>query len=529
MKLAAILLTLAAVSEGSRVLMVLSLGSKSHKNILTPLAESLGRRGHQVTITSLHAASPNASRSYTDLAATEAWESVRKVTGEFDVFKMREVNGGKDVNSQVMKKILRHLPEYCDAFLRDPSIKSAWTSRPDLILLPAFMNECGLAFVQKFKAPFIYVTTSGLTPWTADLVGSPENPAYVPNQYLSYGDHMTLWERTVNTLVRLASPYLRNHLVLNKLDAVVQRVLEDPTVSLSELEKNVSLVMVNSHYSLGHPRPLMPNVVEVGAMHCRPALPLQDRALREFLDASPVPVVLFSLGSTIRSEQMPARVRDSLVAAFRRLPYRVVWKWEGAALTDLPPNVITRAWLSQQDVLGHKNVRAFVTHGGLLSLQEAVYHNVPVVGMPLMSDQHLNVRQAVTLGLGRELTVESVSEDAVYEAITSVVEDPGFKQRVEQRSHLLRDQEITPLERAVYWSEHVLRYGGAQHLRSVAADMPLHQYLLLDVTAVLLVASVLLVAVLWWTLWAATRCLVRQLRKTAGKLLMAIRVQDRIE
>ncbi|XP_045130363.1 UDP-glycosyltransferase UGT5-like [Portunus trituberculatus] len=530
MRLAAILLlTLAALSEASRVLMVLSLGSPSHKNILTPLAESLGRRGHQVTVASLHAAPPNASHSYTDLAATTAWESVRKVTGEFDVFKMREVNGGKDVNSQVMKKVLRHLPKYCEAFLQDPGLKSAWATRPDLILLPAFMNECGLAFVHKFKAPFMYVTTSGLTPWTADLLGTPENPAYVPNQYLSYGDHMTLWERTVNTLVRLASPYLRKHLVLNKLDGVVQRVLGDPTVSLSELEKNVSMVLVNSHYSLGHPRPLMPNVVEVGAMHCRPARPIQDKALREFIDSSPVPVVLFSLGSTIRSEQMPATVRDSLVAAFRRLPYRVVWKWEGAALKNLPPNVMTRPWLSQQDVLGHKNVRAFVTHGGLLSLQEAVYHNVPVVGMPLMSDQHLNVRQAVTLGLGRQLTVESLSEDAVYEAITSVVEEPAFQERVGQRSRLLRDQETTPLERAVYWSEHVLRYGGAQHLRSVAADMPLHQYLLVDVAAVLLAVAVLLLLLLWWGLRAATRCLVRGLKKAARKLLITVRLHAKMQ
>lgn len=529
MKIAAILLTLAAVSEGSRVLMVLSLGSPSHKNIMTPLAESLGRRGHQVIVASLHASSPNASRSYTDLAATGAWESVKKVTGEFDVFKMREANGGKDINSQVMKKVLRHLPEYCEAFLRDPGLKLAWASRPDLILLPAFMNECGLAFVHKFKAPFIYVTTSGLTPWTADLLGSPENPAYVPNQYLSYGEHMTLWERTVNTLVRLASPYLRHHLVLNKLDGVVQRVIGDPTVSLSEVEKNVSMVLVNSHYSLGHPRPLMPNVVEVGAMHCRPARPLQDRALREFIDSSPVPVVLFSLGSTIRSEQMPARVRDSLVAAFRRLPYRVVWKWEGAALTDLPPNVMTRAWLPQQDVLGHKNVRGFITHGGLLSLQEAVYHNVPVVGMPLMSDQHLNVRQAVTLGLGRELTVETLSEEAVYEAVTSVVEDPGFQQRVEQRSRLLRDQETSPLDRAVYWSEHVLRYDGAQHLRSVAADMPLHQYLLMDVAGVLLVAALAVVAVVWWALRAAARYFVRTLKKFARKMLVAVRTHAKLQ
>lgn len=195
----------AALAEGSRVLMVLPLGSASHKNILTPLAERLAQRGHQVTIASLHASAAPANGSalpFTDLVAADAWDVVRKVTGGFDVFRMREASGGKDVNSQVMKKVVRHLPEYCDAFLRDPALQAAWAERPDLVLLPAFMNECGLAFVHKFKAPFIYVTTSGLTPWTADLLGNPENPAYVPNQYLPYDTHMTLWQRTLNTLVR---------------------------------------------------------------------------------------------------------------------------------------------------------------------------------------------------------------------------------------------------------------------------------------------------------------------------------------
>ncbi|ROT74228.1 UDP-glucuronosyltransferase 2C1 [Penaeus vannamei] len=391
------LLLAAALAEGSRVLMVLPLGSASHKNILTPLAERLAQRGHQVTIASLHASAAPANGSalpFTDLVAADAWDVVRKVTGGFDVFRMREASGGKDVNSQVMKKVVRHLPEYCDAFLRDPALQAAWAERPDLVLLPAFMNECGLAFVHKFKAPFIYVTTSGLTPWTADLLGNPENPAYVPNQYLPYDTHMTLWQRTLNTLVRFISPHLRSQLVLSPWTAWSSGSWATP--------------------------------------QC------------------PCP----SLGSAIRSEQLPASVRDTLVRAFARLPYRVLWKWEGAAVPGLPPNVLTRPWFPQQDVLGHERVRAFLTHGGLSSMQEAVYHGVPVVGLPLMSDQHLNVRQAVTLGLGRELTLETMTEDDLVEAITAVVEDDGFRTRVRARSLMLRDQETTPLARAVYWSEH---------------------------------------------------------------------------
>ncbi|MDK2413414.1 hypothetical protein QHH03_30455, partial [Aphanizomenon sp. 202] len=111
---------------------------------------------------------------------------------------------------------------------------------------------------------------------------------------------------------RFISPHLRSQLVLSRLDGVVQRFLGDPTVSLSEVEKNVSLVLVNSHYSLGHPRPLLPNVVEVGAMHCRPARALHDAPLRRFLDASDAPAVFFSLGSAIRSEQQLASVWHTL-------------------------------------------------------------------------------------------------------------------------------------------------------------------------------------------------------------------------
>ena len=74
-----------AVVESSRILMVLPLGSRSHKNILTPLASELGKRGHQVMLASLHEGPSNSSLSYTDLAAIQAWNTIRKVTGDHNV------------------------------------------------------------------------------------------------------------------------------------------------------------------------------------------------------------------------------------------------------------------------------------------------------------------------------------------------------------------------------------------------------------------------------------------------------------
>lgn len=48
-------------------------------------------------------------------------------------------------------------------------------------------------------------------------------------------------------------------------------------------------------------------------------------------------------------------------------------------------------------------------------------------------------------------------------------------------SNIMKDVPISPSESVVYWTNYVLRHNGALHLRTVGADMPLFQHLLLDV------------------------------------------------
>lgn len=40
-----------------------------------------------------------------------------------------------------------------------------------------------------------------------------------------------------------------------------------------------------------------------------------------------------------------------------------------------------------QDVLGHPNTKAFVSHCGVHSINEAAYHGVPVVAVPIQFEQ----------------------------------------------------------------------------------------------------------------------------------------------
>ena len=83
---------------------------------------------------------------------------------------------------------------------------------------------------------------------------------------------------------------------------------------------------------------------------------------------------------------MPEETKNKFLKVFSKLKQRVIWKWEGE-MTGLSPNVRISKWLPQQDILGHKNIRVFITHGGLLSTQEAIYHGVSLLGLPLFADQ----------------------------------------------------------------------------------------------------------------------------------------------
>jgi glucuronosyltransferase len=51
-------------------------------------------------------------------------------------------------------------------------------------------------------------------------------------------------------------------------------------------------------------------------------------------------------------------------------------------------------------------VRVFITHGGLLSIQEAIHGGVLLVGIPIYADQHYNLARILSFGIGILLDYE---------------------------------------------------------------------------------------------------------------------------
>nr|CAD7446400.1 unnamed protein product [Timema bartmani] len=62
-----------------------------------------------------------------------------------------------------------------------------------------------------------------------------------------------------------------------------------------------------------------------------------------------------------------------------------------------------------------------------------------------------------------------------------------FRESAKQVSRAFQDRPMSPMDTAIYWTEYVVRHKGAPLLHFAGADLSLHQYLLLDVVAVLAV------------------------------------------
>ncbi|KAJ8959918.1 hypothetical protein NQ317_010523 [Molorchus minor] len=56
-----------------------------------------------------------------------------------------------------------------------------------------------------------------------------------------------------------------------------------------------------------------------------------------------------------------------------------------------------------------------------------------------------------------------------------------YKENIKIVADIIQDQPMTGLEKAVWWTEYVLRHGNTEHLRNPIVDLPLYKYLLLDV------------------------------------------------
>ncbi|CAG9856118.1 unnamed protein product [Phyllotreta striolata] len=496
-------------SNGAKILGIIPTASYSHQITFHPLWRELAARGHNVTVIT------------TDPLANSTAPNLRQIDiGEVHEFFQRvrfyEIISGDPTYFWNIALFLRQVTlDLARILINNEEIAKLKGESFDLIIGEAHFPSI-LGLIGHFRCPWIGVSSmeSGIQYNVA--IGNPTHPILNPdyNLPLENLEDLSFTERVASLVYRVGLVYTINVYLFPTLDGIYKESgLRH--VPLIQVQNNISMLFVTTHPIFHNLRPVFPNTISIGTgMHFQQSKPLPND-LQKFLDEAERGVIYFSLGSNVKANLLTESFKKAITGAFAEIPYKVLLKMDDV-LVDASENVLVRKWMPQQDILRHKNVKLFITQGGLQSLQESVVNGIPLIGIPFFGDQITNVNKMVKKGYGLKINRRTITKDILVSAIKEVMDNPKYRETAELMGEIFRDEEIPSLQRAVYWTEYVIRHKGAKHLRSPSLGMPAWKFYMLDVLGFLFVTCLLVLMVFYYCVKMFCR-LVRRLCCNGGR------------
>ncbi|CAD0204905.1 unnamed protein product [Chrysodeixis includens] len=366
----------------------------------------------------------------------------------------------------------------------------------DVVVLEWMLGNLFASLGPVFNAPVVWVTSVEIFSTIVGIVDAAPNPAYTTD-LLSLGTVPFSFKDRVGELKNRVIEYAYDYMIHEPAETELYNNFFAPIIAkkgrkpppYSDVRFNASLVLGNSHVSLGATYTLPQSYIPIGGFHVNDNIAPLSTELKTIMDSNKNGVIYFSMGSNLKSQDWPEEIKMGLLKMFGNLKQTVLWKFE-EEFPDVPKNVHILKWAPQPSILAHPNCVAFITHGGLLSTTETVYAGVPIIGIPVFGDQHTNVRRTVAKGIGLEVSMSYSLPADLKVAIEEITSNPRYRENAKMQSLIYHDRPMKPADSLVYWVEHVVRTRGAPHLRSPALLVPLYQRLYLDLAALVALALI---------------------------------------
>ncbi|XP_019221083.1 UDP-glucuronosyltransferase 2A2 isoform X3 [Oreochromis niloticus] len=491
----------------------------SHWINMKPVLETLVDRGHQVTVltpsSSMYMNTNEPSRfRYEPFNVSFSLEAMEEFLEEFLRFSIYEIDYMNYLELyirfiDIMKTDLQFSIQYLDGVVKSEVVmKKLKEGNYDLLLAdPLYPGSDLVADI--LGIPLVFsLRFSVAYNWERHCGQMPAPPSFVPGAMSKLTDKMDFSERVWNFLFYALQDIVIDHTFWNVLDRYYSDVKGTPT-SACELMSKADIWLIRTYWDFEFPRPFLPNFKYVGGIHCRPAKPLPED-LEEFVQSSGDDgIVIFTLGSMINN--ITKEKANMIASGLAQIPQKVLWRYRGEKPESLGANTRIYDWIPQNDLLGHPKARAFITHGGTNGIYEAIYHGVPMVGIPMFADQPDNMVHMKEKGAAVILNLNFMTAEDLRDAINTVINDKSYKENAMRLSSIHHDRPMSALEEAVFWIEFTLRNKGAKHLRVQAHELTWYQYHSLDVLGFFLTIVLLLIFIFIKTCsFCLHRCCVRK-------------------
>ncbi|XP_005106077.1 UDP-glucuronosyltransferase 2C1-like [Aplysia californica] len=315
------------------------------------------------------------------------------------------------------------------------------------------------------------------------------SPMHLNGDFLEEG--MTFIQRLKNSVVHLTLFFLHEYATSDKL--VAKFAPHRPRISTKEIMSQAEISLVESDPIIDFARPQLPNTKFVGSTAVNLPEELKE-PFKSFMEKSVNGVVVVTFGSSIL--EVPDYISFKMMSAFLKLKQNVIWRVK--LQSPDPGKILTSSWVPQNDLLAQTNTKLFVSHCGLNGQYEAMYHAVPTLCLPFGNDMPYNAQRGVVKGFGLKADIREVTDIELLALMREMLENNKYKKNIQKASDLYKELYKRPVNETAFWLDHVMKYGGA-YMRSTGQNMPMYQFLALDVLVFLAVVKVVFVLLVYKT------------------------------
>ncbi|KAK9881633.1 hypothetical protein WA026_017157 [Henosepilachna vigintioctopunctata] len=429
----------------------------SHQATFRPLWRELAKRGHKITLMTTDPMEWN--------------ENITQINNSFfhEIYEKHELKklmvGGHSI-FEMFNKLFEASDELIKTMVtNDEFVNILKNEKKFDLIISEIMNPMLPVLYSKLKCPFIEVYSMDAPPYLHALIGNAMHPAIYAFPIFDFQSKLFFTDRLINTLF-VSVFHVSKEIIFSPFKQFVAKYTGEDFPSVFDTEKNVSLIFNSANPVFYSMRPVTPITINIGGgLHLTDPKRL-PKDLQTYLDGAKHGCIYFSFGSNVNSNFLSPEATEIFRKTFEELaPIKVLWKFENDTMPLKPKNLELKKWLPQQDVLRHPNVKVFITQGGLQSMEEAIDSAVPMLGMPFYGDQINNVKKMVEKDFGLMLDVKTMDSTSLKNSILELLNNPKYKKNIDRLSAISKDEPMRPLEKAVWWTEYLLRHKTTEHLR----------------------------------------------------------------
>jgi polyene glycosyltransferase len=403
-----------------------ALPAVGHINPLLQQAQELQRRHWRVSLASTEELRSHVEKSAPGLPFISVGpvdEDLRK--------KLEQGAAESSAEPDFTKALVKNSLSFIDAMWHmffDGLVAAIRADRPDVMIVD-YLTIPGLDAAEAEGVPFIVNN--------ADLLTVLPHPLLPP----AYGNPLPLSGVSIRAMPGIR--HALNHFLIPITNVLASAFMAKLDRKLNECRKSRALgpakfatrlrgklVLIDSAFGLEYKRPLSPVLRMVGPMLPDEVEPL-TADYEQWLGAGG-PVIYVNLGTIGIA---PRQQIERMLSGLQSKEWRVLWvlrKDQHSLLpSELPKNVRVEEWgPAPRAVLGHPNVRVFVSHCGTNSVHECLMAGKPIVGIPMLAvqlDMGMRVEDA---GVGLMLNKTRFTPEDLRNSIRRVMSDDSFRYNI---------------------------------------------------------------------------------------------------